>query len=95
VSLAPPILITLLSLFEILPILILSADCPIFKVEFILSILSHFIFPNMLSVINGSFFIKNLSLRFGIVVFFKVLISDVLFETLVFILFIFVVLVKS
>ena len=37
VSFAPPILITLLSLFETEPILILRVDWPIFKVPFILS----------------------------------------------------------
>jgi len=94
-SLFPPILITLLSLLLTLPIFILSADCPIFKTSLIESKLSTFNFPNIFSVINGSFFIKNLLFKSGIVVFFKVLISLVLFDIFVFIVLIFVVFVIS
>jgi len=94
-SLFPPILITLLSLLLTLPIFILIADCPIFKTSLIESMLSHFNLPKIDSVIKGSFLIKNLSFKFTIVVFFKVLISLVWFERVLLILFIFVVLVKS
>ena len=94
-SLAPPILITLASLFETEPILIFNEFSPTVKVPFILSKLSTFNFPNIFSVINGSFLIRNLLFKSGIVVFLIKLISVVLFETLFVILFILVVFVKS